>query len=827
MLRSSLAALPPTLDETYDRILTDIKEKDSIYALRILQWLAFSVRPLHIEEVAEVVAIDVTREPVFNHDEVLVDPQEALEICSGLVTVASNTWNGQLWLSLDTITLAHYSVKEYLVSDRIKQGPAKWYSMQEVECHKALTRGTLGYLSQLQQPISRQALKMSVLTRYSATHWYSHFQTIVDETEEVSRLAVNVLSRGSPAYLTWLRLADPENDYPKPNFTRTLESTAAPIYYGALLGVQITRLLLEQNPDVNITGGVYGNALQAAATNGHKAVVKLLIDAGADVNASGGHFGNALQAASARGHMEIAEMLLNANAAVNMQGGYHNNALQAAIQQVDEPMVKLLLERGADTGLKKRSKGALHHAINDARCTPSLAKALQQFGAPLNTSDVDNMTPLHYCVKFGHTAIAKQLLDAGVPINPELRTQAPPGRFGAADKRRVSSILSISGSACTALPPLHLAALIGNATMIEFLLKHGADPNAVSRYGETALHLALRTTPLGIPPVDDRHTFHVPVSYDKHKKVLDMLLAVPTLSVTSSDCKGDSPLHCIGYGEPNSTELLRALVLRGADPSKVNLSQQTPMHLASEAGNFTAVTYLLSLGTKVALADSNGRNSLHCAVQSGNIELIIAILQTREAGNGNLIASKDKDGRNVLHQALSNHYRSRVQTVELLLDHGADALDLDDTRKSPLAICLSLPRFDMAIFRSLLKIEEIASYVTYRGQTVGHLCVRALEPDIEMMRLLNDSGVDLAKKDCDGRTILHCAAMFGSLTDQSLQYLVNIVGLQVDEEDEYGRTALQYAIEAATEAVTTRQWDRDKYQRTRDILVRDQAAPIV
>ncbi|KAF1347199.1 hypothetical protein EJ07DRAFT_160453 [Lizonia empirigonia] len=59
MLRKLLATLPQTLDQTYDHILTAISEDDYKYAIRILQWLTFSARPLSVEEIAEVVGIDV------------------------------------------------------------------------------------------------------------------------------------------------------------------------------------------------------------------------------------------------------------------------------------------------------------------------------------------------------------------------------------------------------------------------------------------------------------------------------------------------------------------------------------------------------------------------------------------------------------------------------------------------------------------------------------------------------------------------------------------------------------------------------------------------
>ncbi|KAF2681191.1 hypothetical protein K458DRAFT_391986 [Lentithecium fluviatile CBS 122367] len=90
MLRRSLAMLPPTLDQTYDRILSATSDEYSEYAIRILQWLTFSARPLFVEEVAEVVAIEVAHDPAFDRDEVLEDPLEALNIRTSLVTIITN-----------------------------------------------------------------------------------------------------------------------------------------------------------------------------------------------------------------------------------------------------------------------------------------------------------------------------------------------------------------------------------------------------------------------------------------------------------------------------------------------------------------------------------------------------------------------------------------------------------------------------------------------------------------------------------------------------------------------------------------------------------------
>lgn len=72
---------------------------------------------------------------------------------------------------------------------------------------------------------------------------------------------------------------------------------------------------------MNVQGGVYATALQAASNGGDIVVVRLLIEHGADVNAQGLHYGTALQAASARGHNDIVSFLLGHGADVNAQSG--------------------------------------------------------------------------------------------------------------------------------------------------------------------------------------------------------------------------------------------------------------------------------------------------------------------------------------------------------------------------------------------------------------------------------------------------------------------------------------------------------------------------
>jgi hypothetical protein len=349
MLRKSLATLPQTLDQTYDRILTAISEEDCVYAMRILQWLTFSARPLSIREVAEVVAIDIAREPAFDRNEVLVDPLEALDICSSLVTITTNKADGRSRPAQQIIALAHYSVQEYLVSDRIKQGEARQYSMQEVDCHIALTKGSLMYLTQFQQPLSTEVLEASALARYAAEFWSRHLRKTGDKIEQVSQLMMSLMSGKEPVYLNCLRLHDPDRPWERANLEKSLDSIPMPLYYAALLGLStVTRLLLSKGADVNAQSRLFGTALEAASWRGDEQIVKTLLDQGADVNAQSRRHGNALQAASKGGREQVVKMLLDRGADVNAQGGLFGNALQAASEGGHEQVVKTLLDQGAN-----------------------------------------------------------------------------------------------------------------------------------------------------------------------------------------------------------------------------------------------------------------------------------------------------------------------------------------------------------------------------------------------------------------------------------------------------------------------------------------------
>ena len=84
-IRKSLDELPITLDETYERILDGIPKQKCQHAHRLFQCLVAAVRPLRVEELAEIFSIEFGSNVALNfvEDWRPEDPEEAvLSACS-------------------------------------------------------------------------------------------------------------------------------------------------------------------------------------------------------------------------------------------------------------------------------------------------------------------------------------------------------------------------------------------------------------------------------------------------------------------------------------------------------------------------------------------------------------------------------------------------------------------------------------------------------------------------------------------------------------------------------------------------------------------------
>jgi ankyrin repeat domain-containing protein 50 len=180
----------------------------------------------------------------------------------------------------------------------------------------------------------------------------------------------------------------------------------------------VVALLIKKGADVNAQGGEYGNALQAASWRGSKAIVALLLENGADVNAQGGVYGNALQAASWRGSKAIVALLLEKGANVNAQGGEYGNALQAASCFGSEAVVALLIKKGADVNAQGGEYGNALQAASIGGEIPVVALLLEK-GADVNAQGGVYGNALQAASCFGRVAIVALLLENGADVNTQ------------------------------------------------------------------------------------------------------------------------------------------------------------------------------------------------------------------------------------------------------------------------------------------------------------------------------------------------------------------------------------------------------------------------
>ena len=127
---------------------------------------------------------------------------------------------------------------------------------------------------------------------------------------------------------------------------------------------------------------------------------------------------------------------------------------------------------------------ALHFAAQEGHQS-AVQWLLKQEKKLISEIDDDGYTPLHFAAQEGHLEIVKLLVEGGADVNAcvHLRGELPYcfGLWG--DCLEVEREESES-------TPLHSSVERGHEKIVSFLLAQGADPNAQTSLGNTALHLA-------------------------------------------------------------------------------------------------------------------------------------------------------------------------------------------------------------------------------------------------------------------------------------------------------------------------------------------------
>lgn len=491
-------------------------------------------------------------------------------------------------------------------------------------------------------------------------------------------------------------------------------------------------LVLQAGAHVNHIPRYLATPLQTAAWYGNAEVVKLLISAGADIDAPMGApyrdmlqedlqyrkiccLLTPLQIAMAKGQTAVAEILLQHGADVNgfdasayydawiaevgESGGFFDNALgwykilyqteksrfwqhtpweaycscqefglldsplQAAARKGNLAIARRLLSLGAKVHARGGYGTALQVAVS-RKGNLELVKLLLDQGADVNAPAYDPVgrTALQTAIQYSDMETIHLLLESDADVNADVCLADGSTALQAAVHRNdvvLAKLLILLGADINAKPSsingrtcLQAASEIGNMQMIDLLLKHGADvkgPPPKSTGGKTVLQAASE--------IGNMQIIHLPLI----KHGADVKAPAPQSG------GGKTVLQAAVAGK--HIEVVRKLLEHGSDPNIINAEPSYDDHK-------DRISWPL-------------RDSI-CTRQHGMTKLLL-----ENGANPNLVS----DCESALEVAINI---KELQTVQLLVSHGASIIDLDCSDSESL-LQVAAKSGSLPIFRFLIE----------------------------------------------------------------------------------------------------------------------------
>ena len=365
-----------------------------------------AIRPLRVEELAEVLAVDFGDAggiPKLKHNWWWEDQEQAvLASCSSLIAIVDTGFS-------HVVQFSHFSVKEYLTSTRLatSSGNFSLYHVDLEPAHTILARACMGVLLQADDHAEQNDVeKSSPLANYAAKHWVTHAQ--FQSVSLLLRKAMEILFDSNKPYFTaWLQILDTD-DYGTESssfnhYAVRYGSGGTPLYYAALCGFQdlVEHLVIKYPEHVNTRCGRFVTPLFAALGRRHFQTAELLRHNGADVNVHGLQGRTPLHMAAWHGDFEMVRVLLNYKADVNAR-----------------------CDRGC-TPIHFVSEGFLLTSLDPDICQslPNVARLLLEHGADVNAPTPDSVmfgaTPLHLTMEFNRAEVVRVLLEHGANVDAE------------------------------------------------------------------------------------------------------------------------------------------------------------------------------------------------------------------------------------------------------------------------------------------------------------------------------------------------------------------------------------------------------------------------
>ncbi|CAH0028349.1 unnamed protein product [Clonostachys rhizophaga] len=277
-MKDALKSIPTTLNETYAAMLSRIAPEDKEIAREALAWLCFSLRPVCLRELAEAVVLRED-DTSLDNDARLGDPAVLFEICQGLI------YNNE-----GELTLAHDSIRTFLLSDWIRESIVAEFAVDPASVHRKIMRKCLTYLSLREfasgPVLTQRSLNSRIcnypLLGYASQLWPIHSERFDLQPEDTNDILTFFRTKGNPnsgAFGAWVQLLLGTLDLD------TIHRTE-PLYYAASYNmVSILKILLRHvsDVDVNKRGGRHSSTpLFVAVWRGNLEAAKLLYKSGAD-----------------------------------------------------------------------------------------------------------------------------------------------------------------------------------------------------------------------------------------------------------------------------------------------------------------------------------------------------------------------------------------------------------------------------------------------------------------------------------------------------------------------------------------------------------------
>jgi hypothetical protein len=355
-ISKALEELPKDLDGTYERALLDLGTLNRGKAVVCLAWIAFGQRALVLNELVEAVGLGLSNDPPLLTNEEYSRPKimeallQARLLPPGLVIVKDTEYVE------NRVSFSHFSVKEYLVSDRIKSSQASEFALDEQASHIQIAQSCLRYhlyicKEKAQNEVTNSILFEFPLWKYAARFGLDHVEAVAREqwTPSLCRRLEDVFEHRGVAFrnLVWLQdgrfsaLLSPHfNDFRFPSS----------LYYTLFRGhLQLLEFFLESSTfHADSLGGYHGTALNLACYRGDLHAIEILLDAGASPYLGNKKFSCALEASVYGGAKSATEKLLELPDILERCAELDHFPLVDAIIRDDMDLIGLLLQHGAD-----------------------------------------------------------------------------------------------------------------------------------------------------------------------------------------------------------------------------------------------------------------------------------------------------------------------------------------------------------------------------------------------------------------------------------------------------------------------------------------------